>query len=411
MRLFILHIFLITLLYGTNICAKTQIPPDSTEKKTECVQKDVLDLIFKKNIVPGISTKRKFSIIAIPVLSYSPTTGVQIGAGASLSWPWGRDIITKLSAGIIQVVWTTEKQIIIQVKNNIYTNRNKWFLQTDWRLYIFRLPTYGLSTGSGETAYQMLYDWIKFHNIFSREVTHNVYIGIGYHLDYHYNIVDESLSLEPGDSILTPHYSYSTLHGFDLREYWSSGISANFVFDSRDNIINAYKGIYVNVNYRYNATWLGSSQNGSQLWTEFRTYIGLSKRVPRHLIAFWIYGSFQITGEIPYLDLMSVGFDQMNSSGRGYKQGRWRGEDLVYGEMEYRFPISRCTGILGGVLFMNVTSASDRDARIPLFAYLKPGAGFGLRIMVGKHDRTNLLIDFALGQLSHGLYFQAQEIF
>jgi hypothetical protein len=31
--------------------------------------------------------------------------------------------------------------------------------------------------------------------------------------------------------------------------------------------------------------------------------------------------------------------------------------------------------------------------------------------MVGKADRTNLLIDFGLGELSHGLYLQAQEIF
>ena len=83
----------------------------------------------------------------------------------------------------------------------------------------------------------------------------------------------------------------------------------------------------------------------------------------------------------------------------------------MYGEVEYRFPISRCTGIVGGVLFANVITASNRDMNVPLFGYFKPGAGFGLRIMVGKHDRTNILIDFGLGQFSQGLYLQAQEIF
>jgi hypothetical protein len=101
----------------------------------------------------------------------------------------------------------------------------------------------------------------------------------------------------------------------------------------------------------------------------------------------------------------------MNSSGRGYKQGRWRGEDLVYGEVEYRFPISPCTKMLGGVLFLNLTTASDRDAEIPLFGYLKPGAGFGLRLMVGKYDRTNLCIDVALGENVMGFYLQATDIF
>jgi outer membrane protein assembly factor BamA len=188
-------------------------------------------------------------------------------------------------------------------------------------------------------------------------------------------------------------------------------LSLNFAYDTRDNIINAYKGIYVNVSYRYNVKWLGSARNGSQLWTEFRTYVGLSKQIPRHLLAFWVYGSFVVSGQIPYLDLMACGFDQMNSSGRGYEQGRWRGEDFVYGEMEYRFPISRCSGIIGGVIFANVMTASNRDMHIPLFGFFKPGAGFGLRIMVSKHDRTNLLIDFGLGQRSDGFYLQAQEIF
>jgi hypothetical protein len=63
------------------------------------------------------------------------------------------------------------------------------------------------------------------------------------------------------------------------------------------------------------------------------------------------------------------------------------------------------------VLFANVTSASNRDMQVPLFGYFKPGCGFGLRIMVGKNDRTNLLIDFGLGQLSDGLYLQAQEVY
>ena len=176
-------------------------------------------------------------------------------------------------------------------------------------------------------------------------------------------------------------------------------------------MVNAYKGIYVNVNYKANFTWLGSSRDGSELWTEFRTYVGLSKRCPRHLLAFWYYGCFVLTGDIPFLDVMSISYDQMNASGRGYAQGRFRGEDFVYGEMEYRFPISPRTHILGGVIFTNVTTASNREMHIPLFGYFQPAAGAGLRIMVGKHDRTNIAIDFGIGNMSTGLYAQTQEIF
>jgi len=411
MKPIIFPVLLILLIFGTIARSRAQNNPDSSASKPDCVQEDIFDVVFKKEKLPGITVKRKFRILAIPTISYTPVTGLQLGAGGSLSWYWGKKPKTKLSAGLVSAVWTTERQVILQVKNNIFTSDNDWFLQTDWRLYFFRMDTWGLSTNAGNVAYPMIFNWIKFHNVISREITDNIYAGIGYHLDYHYNVQDKTAF--QGDSLVTPtpYTTYSTLHGFNFGSNVASGLSLNFAYDSRDNIINAYKGIYVNVNYRYNFRWLGSDKEGSQVWTEFRTYIGLSKKVPRHLLAFWLFGSFQVSGDIPYFDLMALGFDQMNSSGRGYKQGRWRGEDFVYGEMEYRFPISRCSGIVGGVLFANVTTSSDRDNHVPLFGYLKPGAGFGIRIMVGKHDRTNLLIDFALGDLSSGFYFQAQEVF
>ena len=413
-----------------SICQPRQFA-DSAASDTLCYQQDIFDVLTRKKIkAPEIPT-RKVRAIILPFIAYSPSTGFQFGTGSSLSWTFGKDPVTRLSAGSVQLVWTTERQFISYLRANMFLDRNLMFLQTDWRLYLFRLPTYGLGTGpannipaipevpvtpENEQAYSggkfyMKYDWIKFHNVLFRAVATHFYAGIGYHLDYYYDISDDALSLDSSVVTVTPHYAYCMLHGFNPTKYTASGLSLNFLYDSRDNIINAYKGYYINVNYRYNLQELGSNQNSSTLWTEFRTYVGLSSRMPRHVLAFWIYGSYRISGEIPYLNLMSTGFDQMNSSGRGYVQGRWRGESLMYGEMEYRFPISRCTGIVGGVLFVNATTASNHDMNIPLFAYLKPGAGFGIRIMVGKYDRTNILIDFGLGEFSHGMYIQAQEIF
>ncbi len=331
----------------------------------------------------------------------------------------------------MQLMVTVKRQLISYIRTNMFLEGNKSFIQTDWRWYLFRLPTYGLGTGQENNIpeipvspvspenqisysggkFPMKYNWVRFHNIIFREIVPHIFGGLGYHLDYYYSIEDSDLKLDSTVEIITPHYAYCTLHGFNTNSYTASGVSLNFAFDTRDNIINAYKGVFINVNYKYNSQIFGSSRDGSQLWTEFRTYVGLSRKIPRHLLAFWLYGSFKVSGEIPYLNLMSNGFDQANSSGRGYAQGRWRGEDLMYGEVEYRFPISRCTGIVGGVLFANVITASNRDMNVPLFGYFKPGAGFGLRIMVGKHDRTNILIDFGLGQFSQGLYLQAQEIF
>ncbi len=103
-----------------------------------------------------------------------------------------------------------------------------------------------------------------------------MYAGIGYHLDYYNNIKDELLDLDSIPRKLTPHYIYSEKYDFNTSSYVISGLSLNFVFDSRDNLMNPYKGYFVNINYRYNPTFLGSDQNSSSLWMELRTYLRLS---------------------------------------------------------------------------------------------------------------------------------------
>ncbi|MEI6681071.1 MAG: BamA/TamA family outer membrane protein [Bacteroidota bacterium] len=392
-------------------------------------QLDVVDLFFRGNNPFRSSTPHRFRAFAIPLVAYDPATSMQVGLGGSFSMQLGNPENTKLSAGMCSALFTLRQQFFVQFKSNLFFPHNDWLLQSDWRLYLFNLPSYALGTqnqclipdpGGFKTVsvdpsldgtYLMGYDWIKFHNILSHKITRNIYIGVGYHFDFHYNIDDFEL-LVTGNSLLnTPHYAYSIMHGFNPSQYISSGVSANLVYDTRDDMVNAYRGNYININYRQNLQWIGSSRNGSELWTEYRTYIGLSKRCPRHLLAFWFFGSFVVSGDIPYLDLMSISYDQMNSSGRGYSQGRYRGEDYVYGEMEYRFPISPRTHILGGVIFTNVSTVSNRDMHIPVFGYFQPAAGIGLRIMVGKHDRTNIAIDFGFGNNSKGLYVQTQEVF
>jgi hypothetical protein len=409
--------------------ALAQGSKDSTKRSRECEPKNIQELIFKKAPAPP-DTARKVKTFLLPYVAYNPTKGFQLGAGGTLTWYFGKYRETKQSAANFGAEFTSENQKLFQFKSNVYTSRNKWFLQGDWRYYIYSIPTYGLGSGRNDPVptlpdmtvdstpaygwnqeFPMQFRWLKLHEIFSYRVANNLYVGLGYHYDLYYKIEDESLVLDSLKPSLTPHYTYCTLHGFDPKEYKTANLSVNVVYDSRDNLINPYKGIYAKFNYHFDQKWLGSDAHGSQLWTEFRTYINLEKKFPRHLIAFWYYGAFQITGHVPYFELWATGFDQMNSSGRGYIQGRWRGENLVYGEVEYRFPITRCSQALGGVLFVNASTASSKDQGIPLFGYIRPAGGFGLRIAVDKINRTNILVDFTWGEQSNGIYFGAQEVF
>jgi len=401
---------------------------DSTQEK-DCQQKDIIDLLRKKGKPP--KPLKSTSLLLLPTIYANPANGLVIGVGGNLVWFLGPRESTRISLIGFSAAVTTKEQIISFIKSSIYTKDNKYFLFGDLRFYDYRSPTYGLGTNSpidstevhggwiwqgadtkdSEGAYPMLYDFMKFHETVYREITKNVYAGIGYHLDYYWNIIDDKLNLDILPKQITPHYAYCDLYGFNPSEYVLSGLSVNFMYDSRDNLINTYKGSFVNISYRINPTWLGSDQKSSAIWTEFRTFVGLSQKRPNHLIAFWLFGNFVVLGEQPYLTLMAVGEDQKARSGRGYVAGRYRGEDMIYGEIEYRFPISRCSKILGGVVFANATTTSNRTTNVHLFEYIRPSFGVGIRAMFNKHTRLNINLDLGFGYKSQGFYFSGTETF
>ena len=437
-----LFYFPIFVLGQTNFNSKWEPPAldsvsfgDSVKKK-DCEPKDLGDIfrsLFAKNKEKKPRTAKQFSYLILPNISSNPANGFLLGVGGNLAWYLGPRETTKISLIGFSAAVTSKQQFLSFIKSQVYTKENKFFLQGDWRYYHYRAPTYGLGTnsppdstgyqgntgwlgaptGDTEGAYPLYYDYFKFHQNFNTRLAENFYAGIGYQLDYYDKIKDDLLYLDPDSIALTPHYIYSKGNNFDTSNYVLSGIGLNVVYDSRDNMINPYKGYYANINYRINQTWLGSDQNSSTLWLEFRTYVGLSKKMPRHLIAFWLFGDFQITGKRPYLTLMATGEDQKARSGRGYIAGRFRGENMVYGEVEYRFPITQCSQFLGGVIFLNATTADKRYGPDPvyLFDYVRPAIGFGLRFMINKYTRLNLNLDFGIGVKSNGFYFSGTETF
>jgi hypothetical protein len=395
-----------------------------------CEQQAIGDLFRKKDKAP--KPPKKLSALVLPNISSNPSNGFILGIGGAFGWYMGPKESTKVSSAPFTVAVTSKSQLISFVKPNIYTKENLYYLQGDWRFYLYSQPTYGLGTNApdsiqvpggiswmGESAgadsaiFPMKYNFIKINQIVNRQIIGELYAGIGYNLDYYYSIEDENyrIATDSTPELNTPHHYYSDKNDFSEENYMLSGVSLNVVYDTRDNMISPYKGIYANVNYRVNPTWLGSDQTSTSLWLEFRTYVGLSKKTDRHIIGFWTFGNFNLAGNLPYLTLPSLGDDQRARSGRGYTNGRFRGDKMIYAEAEWRFPISQCSKILGGVVFVNAVTASNPNTGEHLFKYVKPAVGFGVRVMVNKYFRTNVNLDFAIGKESKGFYFSGQETF
>ncbi len=385
------------------------------------------------NEPPQKNAISNFSFIPLPVIASNPTSGWMFGLAPGATWFMGDPSSTSISSGLGTVIYTTKKQWILTAKTNVFLADDSWNLLGDWRYFITSQPTYGLGTGpqSGKPigtgieyeddifsepisdGQMMNFNYLRFHEtVLKRYRDSRFFAGIGYHLDVHYNIDDKVLDMTTDPQVISSHYAYSTLKGFDPEAYTLSGISFNFLYDSRDNAVNPYSGSYAYANLRVNPEFLGSDQSSSLLWLEYRNYFNLQKERPRHLIGVWTYGWFVTSGDVPYMDLPSVGWDQFGRSGRAYTQGRFRGEDLVYGEVEYRFPLQKQKETLGGVVFLNGTSGSSRTGDIDLMQYLDLGYGLGLRVMLNKKSRANLNIDFAWGKYgAKGFYLGLNEVF
>jgi hypothetical protein len=362
----------------------------------------------------------------LPIIGYTPANGFVIGAAISLTEFLGAPKTTNLSSALINVSLTTKSQVLMNLKYDLFLPNNKWYISGDNRLLFFNQNTYGLGiyglhnqeytfglNGDNEertdSAQPMKFNYVRLYETVLRKIASHWYAGLGIMIDDDFSINDESLKLD-SPAHLTSHYVYSKSYGFDTAHYSANGLSAHLMHDTRDNPIDAYSGDYINLAYRYNAVAFGSSQPSSMLYYEYRTYIGLKKSVPRDVLAFWFWGVNVVTGSMPYLELPAITWDTYNRSGRGYIQGRFRGNNMEYGETEYRFRLTK-NDLFGGVVFVNVTTASNPLTGQNVFNAFAPGYGVGLRILMNKNDRTNICVDYGRGDGFSGIYFNIREAF
>lgn len=402
----------------------------SIETDTFCIERDISDVIRGAF---GKSAKMKpeegeGSLLLLPVIGSNPATGFMIGVGGQYAFQVANSTQYSMIMGSLQL--TTKQQFVFMLKNTIYSKDDRIFFNGDWRYLIFSQSTYGIGTNAPEGGildYQyglagletsedgltqpMTFNFLRMHQTVGFKIANKMYLGVGYHFDSYNKIVDEKLRLNDGDSLITSHYAYNKLHGFNTENYLLSALSLNFVIDKRDNIIQAYKGYFLSLNYRGGFEKIGNDRNSNLLQVEWRSFHGLSQRNPAHLIAFWVLGDFVEEGSVPYMVMPATAYDQRGRSARGYTQGRFRGNQFVYGEVEYRFPISPCGGVVGGVLFANATTTNNPAQSLDLFNSIKPSVGFGLRVKADKITRTNFAIDFGFGHQSFGFYLAASETF
>ena len=391
--------------------AGTQQPKaaQQPEAQTDTVpQRDLMDVISrvlkgKPKLSDTLRVPPKVVLTVLPSFGVNPTNGLSLGVSGNAVTRLGTAETTNLSTVSASVSYTTKKQFNILLRSNVFTRGNQAKFEGDWRYLDTNQPTYGLGPAlPSEFEAPMDFRLIRLYETVYFQTARNVLLGLGYHLDYYFDIVDKNF-VEAG--LPTPFRQYN--NGRTITSTVASGLSLNLLTDTRDNPINASRGLYGRASLRIFPTWLGSDDDWQSLETELRLYPALGK-TGRSRLALWEYAWLTL-GRPPYLNLPAIGWDYNNRTGRAYPQGRIRATNLIYSEVEYRVTLSR-NGMWGAVGFLNLTSVSDSNTT----ALQSPnvGAGLGLRVKLNKHSNTNITLDFAVGARdSKGFFLGTSEAF
>jgi hypothetical protein len=360
---------------------------------------------------PGPDDYKKWMTAVAPVISYGPTSGVGVGLAGNLAVYRGFPQTTHISSLVGSVIVTTKEQLLFNAKLSVFEVNNHWHFAGDNRLYLTSQDTFGLGTSTGEDdAVNQKFDQLRFYETLYRQVGSNIYLGGGFLYNLHSDV-------RPGDDAAasafpdSPYITYSQQHGFDLESQTSAGASVHALLDSRDGVINPTRGWLGRLSYlMFFEGFLGGTSSWQQVSYDLRTYVRLTKDA-RHKLAFWTFGDLVTGGTAPYLDLPGTGMDTYGRSGRGYPQGRFRGERMLYAEGEYRWTVTK-NGLFGMVAFLNTETLGNEQTGEKVFDSFATGAGIGFRLMLNKRSRTNLCLDVGWGrQGSKAVYFAVQEAF
>jgi hypothetical protein len=327
---------------------------------------------------------KKVKILPVPTIGYTPETKTYVGAVALFTLNFYQDATTRTSNAKIEINYTWNRQLIVETQWNYFFREEKWF--TRGLIHFSKYPDLYYGIGADTPAEAEL----KFESNRSiidvdalKHMGGNIFLGAGIrYLRY------------------TDLSFYENANPFqELKDNSTLGFKLIFLKDSRDNILNATKGSYLELINTHNK----SDGYYSLVGLDFRKYFTPDYN-SKHVFAGRFYTSF-VFGEPAFYDYSLMGGDRFV---RGYFYGRFRDHNLTTAQLEYRLKLFWRFGMAA---FGGMSMVYKDIAGISGDTY-KPNGGLGLRFLVDKTENTNLRLDYAVGANGQdGFYITFGESF
>lgn len=360
---------------------------------------DYLAKLFKVKETDQKRNEKKVNFSLFPSAA-SKTSSKTVVTSFNATFRLGEAANTTLSSIFFVPYVSFNGQYGLLLQPNVWLRKNSWNLTGEYFILSYPQETWGTGGNSPEENETLIdYNHIRIHQNTLKGIFPHVAVGVGYAFDYHYQISVEDTEFGEKVKMYLPGDKDYTV---------SSGPTLSVLWDTRHNTINPTHGWMSSCTYSFFSSFLGSTSTYQTLFLDARKYFSIPGPV-RDVIAFRGYYWTVLSGRAPYLDLPATRWEPAaGSASRGILQSRYRSNAILYFEAEYRFGITP-NGFLGGVVFSNLTSASEFDTQ--QFVYWHPSVGLGIRMKFNKYSRTNVALDLGFSKESQLVYLNIGEAF
>jgi hypothetical protein len=337
--------------------------------------------------------EKKKGFFMLPLLYYTPDTRWAAGGAGVYYFKIGAknaaEHETRVSNVQFLADYTQNKQLDVWGQWNVFTRNEDYLFKGELRYRNFPDRFYGLgnkSVKSDEEKYE--YNLLSFKSLFLKKVYPSVFLGVDYHYEQEYGFkYTPTGALETG-----------TITGYNGGVQSAVGLVA--IFDSRDNVINTYKGSLAEFSSYFYRREIGSTFNFTFLNGLYHKFWQIRRK---HIIALQAKARYGF-GQVPFLDMSNVGNDDLL---RGYPKNRFRDVNFLGAQVEYRFPLFWRFGMVtfagAGDVFNKYTDLGMNE--------VKYSVGAGLRFVVNPAERLNIRLDYGYGREGGYFYFVVAEAF
>ncbi len=339
---------------------------------------ELFEIELNKGVVARDPQRYPAKLVLAPIVAFEPATNWGAGVGAKILFKFkGAGEETRTSNMPISLLYTLNNQVILGSGYTIFFNQEKWYLTGNLGFSIFPQSYYGV----GPLTFERDEETFSFNNyliepLLLKKVYRKLFLGGG----FRYNIINQ-VELEEEGNLIREMPS-----GFDGST--SAGLELAMVIDSRDNVLNARKGSFVEFKQGFYQKALGGTHQFRFNQLDARTYLK-PWRNRNDGLAFNLFSRIA-WGDVPVAELSVLGGAE---KGRGYREGRYRDRNTVTLQMEYRLPV---WDRIGMVFFGGVGDVFNDFTDLEL-DNLKYNAGLGLRLKIVKEENLNIRFDYGFG--------------